>query len=650
MYERTTAWYELRVASIDDDQRIITGIATTPEPDRRGDIIDPLGATYAAEIPLLLHHDKERPVGVARLGTATAAGIPFTATLPTAIHGSSALRDRIEEAWASIKAGLLKGVSIGYRAVPAWMKPLASGGFLFVKSEIIELSLVTVGANPAAGITGIKAIDLAASGRHLSAVADASRESPIMQTIQERIAYWQGIRGPLVQQMTDTMTAQRATPMSIEEQKSYDGLAARLVDIDGELSRLAVLEKANMAAAAPIVPAVVTGAAAAPATVRPIVVRSADLPKGALFVRAAMCLARSKGDGYQALQLARGFDSTPEVELIVKAAVAPGTTTDPAWAGALVQVRQAMGEFVDLLYPATILGRMPIGGTTGLRKVPFNTSVPQQTAGGTYGWVGQAKPKPVTKLQFGLANLGVSKAAGIIVITEELAKLSDPSAEALVRNDMIKGIAKFLDTQLVDETIAEVANVHPASLTNGIAPIAATTNPVADLFAILSAFAAADVPLGGITIIMSETNAFALAWQRDPSGARMFPGITVNGGNAEGFNIITSNTAGDRVIGVACPLVLLADDGQVSIDVSREASIQMSDTPMDPADATTVFASLWQNNLVGLRAERFINWKRVTTAAVHWVDNAAYTPSMVASGGASAVAAKLATKRNGADA
>jgi len=630
MDERTTAWFDLHVASIDDDQRRITGIATTPEPDRRGDIIDPLGATYAAEIPLLLFHDKERPVGVAQLGSATPAGIPFTAWLKP-VADPPALRDRIAEAWSSIKAGLLKGVSIGYRSQPEWMTPLKSGGFLFRQSEICELSLVTVPANPAAGITGIKAIDLAASGLPPAAVAAVAVPTPMQtQTLSEQITHWQSLRAPLVQKMTELVT-DRTTTLNETEQKTYDGYAEKVGAIDGTLARLAVLDRANQAAATPI-----SATPAAP-TMRQasIQVRSAELPPGSLFVRTAMCVARAKGSADLALQYARAFESTPEVELMVKAAVAPGTTTDPAWAGVLVTVQNATAEFIELLRPATILGRL-----RGLRDVPFNTNVPSQTAGGSYGWVGQAAPKPVTKLAFGTQNLPIAKAAGIIVITEELARLSTPKAETLVRKDMVDGIAQFLDHQLIDPAIAAVANISPASLTNGVAPIAATTNALADLHAILVAFAADNIPLGSINIIMSETNAFSLGWVRDANGNRVFPGLSVNGGSAEGFNVITSNTAGDMVIGVATPLVLLADDGGVTIDVSREATIQMSDAPDNPAvPATTVFTSLWQNNLVGLRAERWINWLRLTPKAVHWVDGAAYAPmSVTPTGGATAAA------------
>jgi HK97 family phage major capsid protein len=105
----------------------------------------------------------------------------------------------------------------------------------------------------------------------------------------------------------------------------------------------------------------------------------------------------------------------PEVELMVKAAVAAGTTTDATWAGPLAVVQPLVNEFLELLRPRTLLGRIP-----GLKRVPFNISLSSQTTGGTYGWVGQNKPKPVTKSDYATVTLDFAKAAGIIVLSEEL--------------------------------------------------------------------------------------------------------------------------------------------------------------------------------------------------------------------------------------
>jgi HK97 family phage major capsid protein len=259
------------------------------------------------------------------------------------------------------------------------------------------------------------------------------------------------------------------------------------------------------------------------------------------------------------------------------------------------------------------------------------------TAGGTYGWVGEGKSKPVTRMQFGSATLPIAKAAGIIVLTEELVRNSNPSAEAVVRREMVAGIAAFLDKQFIDPAVAEVPNVSPASITNGVTPIAATTNPIADIFALLSKFTAAGLPVGGVNLIMSSTNALVLSFLRNTDGSAVFPGFTVNGGTISGVSVIVSDAAGDDIIAVLAPYVLYADDGGVQVDVSREASIQMDSAPVDPAVS---LVSLWQNNLVGLRAERFINWKKGHAQAAQFIDGATYSP--VTGSPSAAAAAKTA--------
>jgi HK97 family phage major capsid protein len=339
-----------------------------------------------------------------------------------------------------------------------------------------------------------------------------------------------------------------------------------------------------------------------------------------------MALMVCQGNKHEAAEYAKRWDdSTPEVALSLKAAIAAGTTTDATWAGPLVN-QTIVNDFLELLRPATILGKIP-----GLRNVPFNCKIPSQTAGGTYGWVGEAKPKPLTKLAFASETLGVTKVAGIIVLTEELVRFSNPSAEALVRADMVAGIAGFLDSQFIDPAVAAVAGINPASITNGAPTVAATANPLADLMVLINFFAANNVPVDGVTIIMSPKNALALSFQTNLDGSPQFPGVGLNGGSYRGLNIVTSNTAGTNVVALQPGLILYADDGGVTIDASREASLQMDSAPMSPADATTVYVSLFQNNMVALRAERFVNWKRASAYAVTYLTAAAWpAPSGVA--------------------
>jgi HK97 family phage major capsid protein/HK97 family phage prohead protease len=599
----------LELKSFDDEQRIIEGIATTPTRDHAGHHVDPLGAEFRLPLPLLWQHDQKQPIGEVIAASVTDAGIAIRAKLAR-IDEPGRLRDRLEEAWQSIKAGIVRGLSIGFLPIDATPIKTASGWDLKIRKwHWGELSAVTIPQNAETTITVVKA---AAMGHHSPGVSGARKDVPM--TITEQVTQWSTTRAPKAARLAELMSksADKGETLNDAEAQEFDGLELEIKSIDAQITRLRAAE-ALQAAPTPITPVTSMAQASAQRAGTPVITVKATVPPGTAFVRYTCAMLACKGNMFEASEYAarRWADSTPEVALQLKAAVAPGTVTDATWAGPLVNPSIA-ADFIELLRPATILGKIP-----GLRNVPFNTKVPSQTAGGTYGWVGEAKPKPVTKLAFSAETLGITKAAGIIILTEELVRLSNPSAEALARNDMIAGIARFLDSQFIDPAIAAVTGVNPASITNGAPTAAATTNPLADVMTLLNYFATNNVPIDGVTLIMSQANALALSFKNNSDGSPVFPGVGVNGGSFKGINIVTSQAAGTNVIGVQPSLILYADDGGVTIDMSREASVQMDSAPASPPDATTVLVSLWQNNLVGLRAERFVNWKRVGPSVMY---------------------------------
>jgi hypothetical protein len=63
----------------------------------------------------------------------------------------------------------------------------------------------------------------------------------------------------------------------------------------------------------------------------------------------------------------------------------------------------------------------------------------------------------------------------------------------------------------------------------------------------------------------------------------------------------------------------------VRIDASSEASLQMESTPDSPTTASTTLVSLWQSGLMGLKADRDINWVKRRSTAVGYISNANYT-------------------------
>ena len=598
MLDRAYSLFEIK--SLSFDARQFSGIASTPEVDRVGDSVDPAGLQFRNPVPLLLHHDQAKPVGAVTL-TATPDGLVFDATLPD-VGDPGTVKDRIDEAWHSIKARLITGVSIGYRVLDAVR---TATGRRVTRAEVAELSLVTIPANAHATILTVKSLAM-----------PARKGSAMKQTTSEYVTALENKRAACVARMSDIMqtSADGGETLDDAQRTEYDGLSVQVKAIDADLVKWRELATLNLQKAEPVAPP--PGRPLTPPVV--VSVKSAA-PPGSAFVRLACAKLVCNGNLYEAAEYAKRWnDSTPEVALALKAAVNAGTSTDAQWAGPLVHPNIST-DFIALLRAATILGKIP-----NLRIVPFNTLVPKQTAGGSYQWVGEGKPKPVTSLAFGSVSLGYAKAAGIIAITEELARLSSPSAEALVRNDMVAGIARFLDQQFVDPTVAAVANVHPASITNGAPNAAATGSPLADFLNLIGHFATANIDVSGLTVIMSPTNALALSFRAYADGSPMFPGVSVTGGDYRGINIVTSNTVGTNVVALQPNLILYADDGGVTIDVSREASIQMDSAPDAPPAATTVFVSLWQQNMIGLRAERWINWQPAVAGAVYYLTAAAW--------------------------
>jgi HK97 family phage major capsid protein/HK97 family phage prohead protease len=652
------AYALLTVKTVNEDQRIITGVATTPTPDRVGDIVEPMGIKFKNPMPLLCQHRSSEPVGTVRFDKPTEEGITFEARLPI-VQEAGRLKDRIDEAWQSVKLKLVRAVSIGFRSIEhAFMD---DGGIHFIESEVLELSLVTIPANVDATIQTIKSIDtelLAASGIKQN---DDDRPKPpgvtgrtkpvkamegrqmTKKTIAEQIAGFEATRQAKAAERDKIMddAAEKGETLDAAQKETYDTLGDELKEIDEHLVRLREREAENKAKA--VVVDKVRGADDA-GKLRggvSVSIKPQNLPKGIPFVRMVGALVQAKGNRFEAAEIAKRWkDSTPEVEnvlrmpidLIERTAVSPGTTTDSTWAEPLVQYQNLASEFIDYLRPLTIIGRVQ-----GFRRVPFKIKVPRQTSGASVNWVGEAKVKPLSSLAFDSLTLEHYKIAGIIPLSEELVRFSSPSAELLVRDDLAGAIVQLMDRDFVDPTKALQAGVSPASITNGVTPTTATGSTAAafraDVKTMIGTFLTAGIPVTTGVWIMTQAQALSLSLMQTSLGTPEFPGITMQGGTLLGFPVVVSENIpatggspadGTLIIFALAGEILLADDGGVNIDVSREASLQMETTPDSPATASTTLVSLWQHNMIAIKAERFINWLKRRDDAVAFIQNAKY--------------------------
>lgn len=641
------AYAILTTKAVDDDARVIEGIASTPTPDRLGDVVEPLGMKFSNPLPLLHQHDRRSPVGTVKFDPPTEDGVRFTARLPK-IAEPGPLKDRVDTAWGEIKAGLVRAVSIGFKSIE--MSFLDNGGIRFVETEIVELSLVTIPANAEATIQTIKSIDgdlRAASGREQAAVTKeqpgvtgsrkgavslATCKEPKMKTLSDQIAGLEAKRAANVARMDEIMTKAAEAGRSTDEaeQEEFDNLESEVATCDADLKRLKALQAMKAETAQPVtgVRTVETGSQQRAAS--HIVVRAPQLPPGIRFARVVKCVGMSRGNLMQAAQVAEHmYKDDGGIANVIKAAVAAGTSVHTTWASPLVGDETSIfADFVEWLRPQTILGRFGSGGIPSLRRVPFRTALVGQTSGGQGYWVGEAQAKPLTRFDFERRTLEPLKVANIAVITEELLRDSSPSAEMLVRDQLAAALRERIDVDFIDPAKGVAAGVSPASISNQITPIPSSGSDAdavrADIRAMFGAFIAANnAPTTGVWI-MSAQMALALSLMVNPLGQAEFPGISMNGGTFSGLPVIASeyvptDTDGSYVFLVNASDIYFADDGDIAVDMSREASLQMDDNPTGASDSPPVPAqmvSLWQTNSVGFRAERTLNWMRRRDSAV----------------------------------
>lgn len=435
--------------------------------------------------------------------------------------------------------------------------------------------------------------------------------------------------------------AEEGRTLDEHESEQHDGLQAEVRAIDAHVTRLKAHEATMVANAVAVT--VDTGKGEGAVEIKGagrMVSVKPNVEKGTAFVRYVMATAKAKGNVMLAAELAKQWrDSTPEVEtlfkaaisgvsmadLVQKTAVAAGTSTDSSWAGPLVYAQNMVSEFAEYLRPATILGRM-----TKVRRVPFNVRIPRQITGTSASFVGEGNAMAVGKPTFDYLSLGYFKMGVIVVLTEELVRLSDPSAEALVRNDIIKAVSQAKDKRFIDPGYPAVASTSPASISNGVTSRQASGITLAaidaDVGYVFTQMTTAELDFGSMVWVMQPATAIKLSLMRNSQGYNAFPDISADGGTWYGLPVITSNNVAaagspneQQVFLIDQSEVLLADDGNMAVDMSSEASLQLNDAPSNSASS---LISLWQSGLLGVKIDSWCNWLKRRSAAVQQIEYA----------------------------
>lgn len=655
----------VEVKSVDEEKRIVRGIATTPDIDRQGDSIDPFGVQVASDIPLFLYHDSKQTVGRARLGKASKDGIPFEASLPH-IKELGRLKDRVDEAWQMLKYGLITGVSVGFNILNDAYERMKDGGYLIKEVEVLELSLVPIPAQQNAVITGlrgfdanarhamvlqIKSLDIAqraATGRKPNDISPPG-DTGTKQAASGRFFHSRTGKGNQVKTLKElrelrTTKAARLQELvelfktdghdaSEDETSEFDGLADEVKSLDQDI-RIQGFHETQSRSAKGVDGSSQENGTRSRGNLGFVKTQDPDDKfKGqsqtrVAIAKAAAFMAMKDGNFFTAADYAekRWGKSHPALVRYIKAAVAGGGTGSGEWGAELAQAdTRYNGDFVEFLYSMTVFDRLP------LRAVPARVHIKGQDGAATGYWRGESKGIPVSKPDFSDVELSPLSVGAIAVCSKELIADSDPSAEMWIRDSIAQAIAQRVDTTFLSAAAAS-AGVSPAGILNGLsalAPSGADAAAVrADMMALYAPFLAAK-NASGLVQIMTPSMAKALALLVNALGQPEFVGLNANGGTLLGDPVYTGDNVagGDWILLKPSDIWKIGDSG-VQISMSDTAMVEQDTAPTGATDtpvaASATMVSLWQEESIGFKVVRRINFAKRRTSAVAVLSNAEY--------------------------
>ena len=655
---RLKAYSTLNLKSIDDDKRVITGVASTPKADRVRDVVEPEGARFTMPMPLLWMHDGDDPVGTVLRAMVTSKGIKIRAQLSIPDDGAPPLlRNRLDEAWWKVKKGLVRGLSIGF--TPLERSYLDNGGEHFIEWDWYELSLVTIPANADASISTVKQHARNPKGSRIAQhhtrkarSAAIDRKGEKMPTIGEQIAALEDKRREVaarIKQLGDKEID--GADLTDEEVEEFEELEKDLDEIDAKKARLETVERAGAAGAGARAKRISGGDPSSASKSRgddeprrktTVEFKKKEGEEGLGFARVLTCYAYAEFAKMNPADVAEEFyrDRDPRVASfikafqVMKAAVAGGHMGDGGWAGDIASAQDVTDDFLQYLRPRTLVGRFGAAGVPSLRRMPLNSALNGLVGGLSGFFVGEGLATPISKGQVGNQPLLPFEAAGATVISKKNLRFGSPAFETAIRDDLVASIRQVEDDGFVNPVHA-ASNTRPASITNGVTPLTSQGDDAAsvrkDLQKLIDPIETANMDPDEVVIMMHSRLARAASLMRTEFGAAPeFPNMTKTGGEIETYPVLASNTVPLGVVAaVHAPSVAYGDDDGVDVEADPSASIQMDDAPTQASTTPTPsqVVSMRQTRSIYMQATHFVGWRKLRADCVNFISNATWNAS-----------------------
>jgi hypothetical protein len=271
---------------------------------------------------------------------------------------------------------------------------------------------------------------------------------------------------------------------------------------------------------------------------------------------------------------------------VLKAGVPPSSTGNSA-----AIFGPMATAFVESLRYASVFDRLWPAAT----HVPVHALAITITSGFMAGTVGEGGVKPASALVLNGAGITPVKVAGFVAATAELFRLSNPAAAQLFDNALRLAVTIACNTRLLTDLIALTTPVPSSGTT--------AANVLTDLGNLLETIQVGEN--SRLFFVLSGSDAKALLTKTNAAGVLAFPrlNLTTGGEILPGISAIISNALPTGTALMVDAAGLLLGDQGLTLDGSRQASLQMESAP-SPETASTVLLSLWSANMQALRCER----------------------------------------------
>jgi phage head maturation protease len=612
----------------------LTYVLSDATVDRYGDIIEPDGwllDQFQRNPIALFNHSPNAPIG--KWANIRVEGERLVADLVPAAKGTS---QRVDEILSLIEQDILRATSVGFLGVESEpidpKRPLA--GTRYTRQELLETSIVSVPANPAA-LQIAKSLNISDDTLQLAFGGHADLGRRRMATTGGQAV---------------TQPKSRATPMDLSISRQIEDRQARLnaardqlaehthdpehdveiakglfAEIDEQETRLASLQESERRLGLrtvqqqppqEILPPGMGHNGGPALSRRPLGMPTKEIKPSDLYLRAIAAKFSAYVRGVSIDQvLAERYPDHEPTAVVTRAAIAGATTTTAGWAAELVQLAQ--GEFVNTLMPNMVFPQLSgmgialtFGPNAGAIKIPSRTTTP--SIGGAF--VAESAPIPVRRLGTTAITLYPHKVGGISVFSREIAMYSNPDIETLIRDSIVADTQINVDALLLDNVA--VSTTRPAGLTNGVSTLTATAGGgyaafLGDLGKLTAPFYAVNAGRK-LVMLMNPAQRNQLLFAPGPPGAPF--GWSTQFTDMFSVIVSTSITAGAVYMIDAADFVSVS--GAPEFEVSEVATIHMEDTtPLNIASGAqgsgvlaTPTQSMFQTAQIAIRMIANINW------------------------------------------